>query len=57
MELLLCRVNQGVFPGRKEFLSFLFFVVTFFAKGADSLNKVGAGCGFSDILEDIWGIL
>ena len=46
-------VNQGVVIGSKEFPSCMVFVVTFFVKGVDSSDKVVAGCGFSDSLEDI----
>ena len=53
----LCRFNWSVVTGRKEFLSCLVFIVTFFVKGMDIFDKVVAGCGFLDTLENILGIL
>ena len=50
------RVNQKVFTGREELPSCLVFVVKCFVKGVESFDKVVAGYGFLDILEDIWGI-
>ena len=35
----------------------LVFVVTVFLKGLDFFDKVVDGCGVSDSLEDMWGIL
>ena len=49
-----CRVNCSVFTGSKEYLSCLIFVVKFFVKREDTFDKLVAGCGFSDRLEDIW---
>ena len=56
-DLHLCRVNWVVVTVSNECLSCLVFVVTFFLKGVDSFNKLVAGCGVSDSLEDIWDIL
>ena len=53
----LCIVNWSVFTGSKELPSCLALVVTFSVKGVDSFNKLVDGCGLSEILEDIWGIL
>ena len=53
----LCVVNQIVVTGRKELSSCLVFVVIFFVKVVDSFDKLVAGCGFLDSLEDMWGIL
>ena len=33
------------------------FLATFLVKGVDSFDKVVAGYGLLDILEDLWGIL
>ena len=56
-EFRLCRVNKGVVTDRKKLPYCLVFVVKFIMKLVGSFNKVVAGCGVSDILEDIWGIL
>ena len=53
----MCVVNQGVVTGSKECPSCLVFVVTYFVKLIDIFDKVVAGCGLLDILEDLWGIL
>ena len=46
-------VDQLVVTGRKKCPSCLVFVVTFFVKGVDGLDKVVDGCGVLDSLEDI----
>ena len=53
----LCRVNWGFVTGSKKCRSCMVFLVTLFMKGVGIFDKVVDGCGLSDSLEDIWGIL
>ena len=51
------RVNWGVVRGINELPYCLVFAVTVLVTGVENFNKVVAGCGFLDILEDVLGIL
>ena len=48
-------MNKLVVTGREQCASCMVFVGAFFVKVVGSFDKVVSICGFSEILEDIYG--